>query len=195
MIWSILFLRILYILIFFPGIFYLIYDKLILGRIGTTDKFVFALLSSAALSVVFVRQLSILLVVFICLAIPAIQSVLELQSTKYFFYVIKQKKFLLQTLILIPVLEEYIFRYIMYEMLIKQGVPVFFYIVFSSLAFTFMHYYKLKADSYFKIALGIMLASTFAYTTNLFAVISMHIIFNVIVYLFKYTDNYKGFQT
>ncbi|WP_029270581.1 CPBP family intramembrane glutamic endopeptidase [Virgibacillus alimentarius] len=195
MIWSTLFLRIMFILIFFPGIFYLIYDKIFIVRRGTTDKFVFALISSVLLSLIFVREMSIIIVLLLSVIIPAVQAMLELHSAKRFLKAFREKKFLLQTLIFIPFLEEYIFRYVMYETFASHGVPHLFYIGFSALVFTFMHYYKLKTDSFYKMALGIMLASVFAYTTNLFAVILMHIIFNVVVYLIKYTNNYRGFQT
>ncbi|WP_371391505.1 lysostaphin resistance A-like protein [Sporosarcina sp. OR05] len=195
MIWSILFHRIVTILIFFPGIFYLLFDKTIIVQKGTTDKFVYALLSSIFLSFLFVRDMRILLLICLCIAIPSMQVILELKSVKYFFKACKEKKFLLQTLILIPILEEYIFRFVMYELLTAHEIPPLFYITFSSLTFTFIHYFQLKAKSYYKLIVGIMLATVYVYTTNLFVVILMHVLFNVLVYLFKYTHHYKGFQT
>lgn len=195
MIWSILFHRIVTILIFFPGIFYLLFDKTNISRKGTTDKFVYALLSSIFLSFLFVRDMSVLILIFLCIAIPSVQAILELKSAKHFFKACKEKKFLLQTLILIPILEEYIFRFVMYELLTAHEIPPLFYITFSSLAFTFIHYFQLKAKSYYKLGLGLMLATVYVYTANLFVVILMHVLFNVLVYLFKYTNHYRGYQT
>ncbi|WP_373866392.1 CPBP family intramembrane glutamic endopeptidase [Sporosarcina luteola] len=139
--------------------------------------------------------MNILLLLGLCIFIPSVQTILELNSAKNFFKACKEKKFLLQTLILIPILEEYIFRFVMYELLAAHEIPPLFYIIFSSLAFTFIHYFQLKAKSYYKLVLGIMLAIVYVYTTNLFVVILMHVLFNVLVYLFKYTNHYRGFQT
>ncbi|WP_217587150.1 CPBP family intramembrane glutamic endopeptidase [Lentibacillus saliphilus] len=194
MIWPILFLRVLTILIFFPGIFYQLYDKTIGTRLGTTDKFVLSLITAACLSLILVRDRMLLIVLVVALLVPVIQVVVELHSFKYLKKVFKQKKFLLQTLILIPFLEEYIFRYVLYELLMEHDVPGLFYIIFSALVFVFLHYYQLKGNAFYKGVLGVMLAAIFLFTGNLFLVILIHVVFNVIVYLLKYTNHYTGYE-
>lgn len=193
MIWSTLFLRLLTILIFFPGILYLLIDKLIPNRFGTMDKFVISLLTTICLSMFFVFDVHIWLLL-IGLIIPIAQVALELKSFRQIKELVVEKKFLLQTLIIIPCLEEYIFRFVLFVILMNHDVPVHFYILLSTLTFTFLHFYRLKDKSIYKAPLGFMLAVIYTFTESLFLVIFIHITFNIFTYLIKYVKNYAGYK-
>ncbi|WAA13847.1 CPBP family intramembrane glutamic endopeptidase [Fervidibacillus halotolerans] len=168
-------------------------EKLLKRKFGTTDKYVLSLLIVCLISSIAYMDVYFFIIVGISL-LAVVQVFIETKSLTFVHTEILKKKFLISSLIVIPILEEFIFRYMIFHLLVDQGVPNYFYILLSSLTFTFLHYYKLKEKSFYKFILGLILSLVFLWTENLFITIYIHVLFNVLVYLIKYTEFYRGFE-
>ncbi|WAA11333.1 CPBP family intramembrane glutamic endopeptidase [Fervidibacillus albus] len=168
-------------------------EKVLKRKFGTTDKYVLSLLMVCLISSVAYADVYLFILIGTSL-LAVLQVFIETKSLKFIHTELLKKKFLIYTLIVIPILEEYIFRYLTYHLLQLQGTPNHFFVVISSLTFTFIHYYKLKEKSFYKFILGLILAIVFLWTENLFITIYIHVTFNVLVYLIKYTEFYRGFE-
>jgi len=188
-----LFLKFLNLLILFPGIVYLIVEKWLKRKIGTTDKYVLSLSVVCLIGSIVHMDPYFFGIAGISL-LAVFQVFIETKSANLIRAELLKKKFLICTLIVIPVLEEFIFRYMIYRLLLSREIPDHFYVILSSLTFAFLHYYKLKEKSFYKFVFGVVLAVIFLLSKNLFMTIFVHIAFNVLVYLIKYTESYRGFE-
>lgn len=91
-------------------------------------------------------------------------------------------------LIIFPFLEEYIYRFFLYDLLIRSGGSFTSFIVISTVFFVSSHLYSQQEKALTKIPFGIVLACAYACTQNFFVCLSIHLSFNLCVYFFNQTS-------
>lgn len=114
----------------------------------------------------------------------------------YFFeYITKYKKFnivsikansmIIYMLIFFPIFEEIIFRFFVFKYCSILGFSGLQAIVFATMSFEFSHIYYLGFKAINKIFFSLIQSILFFSFQSLILVISIHIIFNFYVYLYR----------
>jgi membrane protease YdiL (CAAX protease family) len=171
------FIHFLSLIIFFPGIFVLLYNKLF--RIDELHNYTFGLITSILLfSVLHMYLLDGVQIVFISVIMIMIYLKKLLKLSYKFFY---KTEFVL--VIYIPILEELLFRGITYFYFVNLGIDLLGYVIFTSIIFLFSHFYTQGKKILNLIFLSILLAVIYYLFNNLYMIILLHIIYNYIIYI------------
>lgn len=97
----------------------------------------------------------------------------------------QQTERLFARLILIPFFEEYVYRFFLYELLVRQGGSAVLFLVASVACFVIAHFYTQKEKALTKIPIGLILALAYSYSQNIFLPLSVHIGFNLCVFFYN----------
>lgn len=92
------------------------------------------------------------------------------------------------TLIIFPFLEEYIYRYFLYDLLMRSEGSSALFIIASTVFFVGSHLYSQREKALTKIPLGIALAGFYVCFQNIFVCLSIHLSFNLCVYFYNQTS-------
>lgn len=83
----------------------------------------------------------------------------------------------------IPIIEEYLYRFFIYDKFIRKvDYTLFFLIMISSVSFALLHYMQGKKDMIIKFILSVILSIIFIFTEEIMIVVVIHIIYNIFAY-------------
>lgn len=191
-------LNILFIITVFPGIILFLLERFsIFNKLISIERYVFALAIVSSINLIYSKSLIYPLLIIIM--IPIILFLFEYMNLKdesktfkkVSFYIREMKRFYL-ILVLIPIMEELVFRYFIYEISIIFKYTLWQYILLSVLSFTFVHFFEQGAKALIKIPFALIQSIVFLYSMNIYICFLIHIIFNILVYLFNISRYSKG---
>ncbi len=173
---------------FFPGIivYVLIYlcSKLEIYGINKLESYILALGTVILCNVLIFRDFKLMLIVFFMIL------VVYVQLNVYFFRRINlrnNKK--LYIMILIPVVEEFVFRFYYMKYIKMCEITILWSIIFNVIIFIFLHAYRENIYAIKKIVIALLLILIYVYSGNLSLCITVHIVYNSLCYVLEEKTN------
>lgn len=171
----------------------------LLKRKSTFFQYLISLGVVTFIECLFFRQsigmiLSIISVLILPFVLFFIEYVLIERQFKKLIYISKKNKIIIQSVIYFPILEEFIFRYFIFQYCILFGFNDIQFILLSTLAFVLAHVFYQGVTSVVKVIFSVVLGIIFLLTLNVFVTIIIHCIFNFLIYIVrnsKYNNYYN----
>ncbi|MBC1480942.1 CPBP family intramembrane metalloprotease [Listeria seeligeri] len=192
--------NLLFLLTLFPGMLLLLTKWMpLLKRKSTFFQYLISLGVVTFIECLFFRQsigmiLSIISVLILPFVLFFIEYVLIERQFKKLIYIYKKNKIIIQSVIYFPILEEFIFRYFIFQYCILFGFNDIQFILLSTLAFVLAHVFYQGVTSVVKVIFSVVLGIIFLLTLNVFVTIIIHCIFNFLIYIVrnsKYNNYYN----
>ncbi|MBC1540100.1 CPBP family intramembrane metalloprotease [Listeria seeligeri] len=192
--------NLLFLLTLFPGMLLLLTKWMpLLKRKSTFFQYLISLGVVTFIECLFFRQsigmiLSIISVLILPFVLFFIEYVLIERQFKKLIYISKKNKIIIQSVIYFPILEEFIFRYFIFQYCILFGFNDIQFILLSTLAFVLAHVFYQGVTSVVKVIFSVVLGIIFLLTLNVFVTIIIHCIFNFLIYIVrnsKYNNYYN----
>lgn len=90
---------------------------------------------------------------------------------------------------IIPVIEEYLYRLLIYSSIIgESNMGIVTLVVVSSVSFSFLHYMQGRREMAIKLLLSIILSVIFIFTDEIIIVIIIHVLYNIFA---GYRNNWR----
>lgn len=89
---------------------------------------------------------------------------------------------------IIPVIEEYLYRLLIYSSLGGSNMVIVTLVVVSSVSFSFLHYMQGRREMLIKLLLSIILSVIFIFTEEIIIVIIIHALYNIFA---GYMNNWR----
>lgn len=182
----------------FPGIILFLVNRFsFFHRKNEMDKYILCLMLVVYLNLICnVQYLIILLLIpiltIVLFIIDYILTEWENISLSKFKYAVAQMKKPVYIMIFYPIFEEIIYRYFIYYYL-KESVNVaWFYVLISSIAFVFAHFFNQRFKCFFKLPLAVAQGIVFLVYQNIFICIIIHICYNILVFSYNMSKYSKG---
>uniref|UniRef100_UPI00321647C1 CPBP family intramembrane glutamic endopeptidase n=1 Tax=Clostridium sp. TaxID=1506 RepID=UPI00321647C1 len=165
-------------------------------RIKSIERYIISLVIVTFINLIFLNkkllvELLLVLIVPILLFVYEFYMINNTNKNKKIIYEIKNIYDNLIILLAFPVLEEILYRYILLDLSNKIGFHLWQYFVLSVLAFVFVHFFTQGLNSLKKGTFAFIQCVIMVYSKNIFICITLHIVFNLIVYLYK-SNNYRN---
>lgn len=162
----------------------------ILNRKSTFFQYLLCLCIIAVINCFFFRQsLVVVLSAFGVFCLPFILLFIEYilieKHFKKLIAIYKRNKIIIQSVVHFPILEEFIFRYFIYQYCILFDFNNIQFILLSTFAFVIAHIFYQGATSIVKTIFSVTLSIIFLLTLNIFIAILIHCIFNFLVYIVR----------
>ncbi len=138
--------------------------------------------------------LSMISVLILPFVLFFIEYVLIEKQFKKLIYIYKKNKIIIQSVIYFPILEEFIFRYFIFQYCILFGFNDIQFILLSTLAFVLAHVFYQGVTSVVKLIFSVVLGIIFLLTLNVFVTIIIHCIFNFLIYIVR-NSKYNYYNT
>lgn len=190
--------NLLTIIILFPGSILMLINRVRpLRRYSETSKYLLCALFVVMLDLLFWHKhmyiyFAILIVAMLFFLLEySIETRFDKSFTKIQTIYRKMKKPVM-VIIIFPFLEEYIYRYFTYEIIVQYTNSILLYVVFSSIVFVSAHFYSQRLKALTKIPFAVVQALVFVFTLNIYVCLSIHIVFNVLILLY---NNSKYFHS
>jgi hypothetical protein len=137
---------------------------------------------------------AIILLAFFCFTLDLCIETKFFRKSEKPLIIFNTLKRLTITVVLFPVLEEYIYRFFTYEVIINYSGNVIFYIIFSVLIFIASHYYSQRLKALYKIPFAILQAILYSFTLDIYVCLSVHLVFNSLILIYnnsKYMSKFR----
>lgn len=199
----ILLLNIKLCLTLFPGIILLGINLLPkVKRFKSLDKYVLSLVSIIIFNFfenIYLISCFIILILLFCFLLTFEYLCVERKNFQFseIQYIILQVKRPLILILIVPVMEELVYRTFLYTLIVsKLNYHIYIYVFLSTISFIIAHYFQQRSKSLLKIPIAIILCILYLAYQNIFICIFLHLAFNCSVYFYnlcRYEKNYRNF--